>query len=152
MTPGAWHENGGMYKLRANGLWQRAVSNLPLTISTVISRKMTFLQRLENIQDSPPLLIAALKVFQFCSSTTGSESLSQMPKPSSINRRSYMMDTSRNCKMQSCSWMATKRLAIVGAGDIPIAMPVNCLTRISPKRMWLFFVTKTRASMRVFDG
>ena len=41
----------------------------------------------------------------------------------------------------------TQRLAIVGTGDIPIAIPLCCLTKISQKRMRLLFMTSEIASV-----
>ena len=50
--------------------------------------------------------------------------------------------------INSCSKMATKRFAIVGAGDMPIAIPLCCLMKRSPKRMRLLCMTIVIASMR----
>ena len=43
--------------------------------------------------------------------------------------------------------IAMYRFAIVGAGDIPIAIPLCCLINRSPKCMWLLFMTRERALM-----
>jgi hypothetical protein len=55
-------------------------------------------------------------------------------------------------KGRICSslYIATKRLASVGAGDIPIAMPLICLTSTSPKCMRLLYMIKSMASRRAF--
>ncbi len=42
--------------------------------------------------------------------------------------------------------MATYKLAIVGAGDMPIAIPLSCLTIRSPKRFQLLYITSSMAS------
>ena len=48
----------------------------------------------------------------------------------------------RGFKDMCCaSNIETYRLAIVGAGYIPMAIPLCCLTTISPKRIQLLFVT-----------
>ena len=90
-----------------------------------MSKKITLFERGEKVHLRPPLLMAALKVTQFCSSTIGSASCNHMPKPSSIKRRSHMMNELRNWRMHNCSWMATYRLAMVGAGDMPMAIPTT---------------------------
>ena len=48
--------------------------------------------------------------------------------------------------------MVTKRLASVGAGDIPIAILLICLTSTLPRRMWLLCMTISMASRRAFGS
>ena len=44
------------------------------------------------------------------------------------------------------SKIATKRLAIIEAGNIPMAIPLSCLTMMTPNHMWLLSITRVSAS------
>lgn len=46
--------------------------------------------------------------------------------------------------------IATYRFAIVGAGDMPIAIPLCCFMKRSPNRIRLLFITRDRASTSAF--
>ena len=55
-------------------------------------------------------------------------------------------------KRESDWWIAAYKLAIRGAGDIPIEIEINCLTIKSPKFILLFFITKYIASIKALPG
>jgi len=83
--PGAWQEFGGMYRCSDIGLEYIAVLNRPCSMEIVRSMKITVVERGVNSQVSPMLLISVLNRSHSISSVVGSESVSQIPNPSSMN-------------------------------------------------------------------
>ena len=61
--------------------------NLPCSMEIVRSMKMAVVERSVNSQVRPMLLISVLNRSHSNSSVVGSGSVSQIPKPSSMNRR-----------------------------------------------------------------
>ena len=61
--------------------------NLPCSMEIVRSMKMAVVERSVNSQVRPMLLISVLNCSHSNSSVVGSGSVSQIPKPSSMNRR-----------------------------------------------------------------
>ena len=151
-TPGGWQEWNKMYRWRAKGFLYRVVTMLPFSLVMVISMKSTLFWRRVGIHWSPPLLMAAWNAVQFSLSISGSALWSQIPKPSSINLCKKDRQELRKGRIYACSWIATKRLATEGAGDIPIAMPRICFTIISTNLIWLLCMTISMAEMRAFGG
>ena len=85
--PGAWQEFGGMHRCSDIGLEYIAVLNRPCSMEIVRSMKITVVERGVNSQVSPMLLISVLNCSHSISSVVGSGSVSQIPNPSSMNRR-----------------------------------------------------------------
>lgn len=113
-----------------------------------MSIKVTRLDRGEKVHDNPPLLIAVLNRVQLFLSVLGLGWCNHIPSPSSINLRRKNREVWRNGSMSVASWMATNKLAIGGAGAIPIAIPAICFTRISPNFILLLYITISRAEIR----
>ena len=76
-----------MYRWSDMGLEYIAVLNRPCSMEIVRSMKVTVVERGENSQVSPMLLIVVWKRSHSSSSVVGLGSVSQIPNPSSMNRR-----------------------------------------------------------------
>ena len=124
-----------------------AVVNLPSLRDIVKSINVAVCERGVNSQVSPIPLISSWKLFHSLVFFSVSWSISQMLKPSSMKRLRNWRCGGGLEMINSCSKMATKRFAIVGAGDMPMAIPLCCLMKRSLKRIRLLCMMMVSASM-----